>query len=213
MNKNNFNRYDEGMDIEAILVQQGMVDELLYYKDLQQRRIFLDDIINQATVSDVVRNIIRYNREDIGKDCSDRVPILLYLCTPGGDEESGFQLIDTILNSQTPVYTINLGYQYSMGFIIGISGAKRFATRNARFLVHDGSVYISNSSSKVQDRMEFDKRINEREKELILSRTKITDKEYEDNYRKEWYMFADEAKERGVVDCIIGEDCTLDEIL
>ena len=40
MNKNNFNRYDEGMDIEAILVQQGMVDELLYYKDLQQRRIF-----------------------------------------------------------------------------------------------------------------------------------------------------------------------------
>jgi hypothetical protein len=29
----------------------------------------------------------------------------------------------------------------------------------------------------------------------------------------EWYMFADEAKELGVTNFIIGEDCDIDEVI
>ena len=37
--------------------------------------------------------------------------------------------------------------------------------------------------------------------------------EYEKNYRVEWYMYSELAKEKGFVDYIIGEDCDLDEII
>ena len=131
----------------------------------------------------------------------------------GGEVDAGFELIDVILQSKTPVYVLNLGYQYSMGFLIGLAGHKRFATKNAKFLMHDGTDFIINSGAKAQDQMEFNKRMSKRVKEYILSRSKITSEEYDSKLRVEWYMFADEAKEKGFCDYIIGEDCSLDDIV
>lgn len=122
-------------------------------------------------------------------------------------------LIDAIQNSKTPVYTINLGYWYSMGFLIGLSGHKRYATKNAKFLMHDGSNFIYNSSAKARDQMRFNDRVEERVKEHVLSLSNLGGDEYDAKLRVEWYMFADEAKERGFVDCIIGEDCDIDEVI
>ena len=31
--------------------------------------------------------------------------------------------------------------------------------------------------------------------------------------RVEWYLFADEAKEKGFVDAVIGEDCDIDDVI
>ena len=40
-----------------------------------------------------------------------------------------------------------------------------------------------------------------------------TAEELEKNSRKEWYMFADEACRRGIIDGIIGEDIDIAEVL
>ena len=200
-------------DIQAILIQNGMINDLFYYQDLQERRLFLEEEVTQPVVSEIVRNILRFNQEDKGKDASERKPIMLFVSTVGGDVEAGSELIDVIMNSKTPVYTINIGFQYSMGFIIGLAGHKRFASKNAKYLIHDGYESVGNSSYKAQDRMEFNKRIEERDRQFILDRTKITPEEFNANSRIEWYMFAHEAKEKGITDYIIGEDCTLDEII
>ena len=117
------------------------------------------------------------------------------------------------MNSKTPVYTINLGYQYSMGFLIGLAGHKRYATRNAKFLMHDGSNFVYNSGAKAQDQMEFHKKVEGRIKQYVLSRSKVTEEEYDSKLRVEWYLFADEAKEKGFVDYILGEDCDINEII
>lgn len=118
-----------------------------------------------------------------------------------------------IMNSKTPVYTINLGYQYSMGFLIGLAGHKRFATHNAKFLMHDGSNFVYNSGAKAQDQMEFQKKVEERIKQYIISRSNLTPEEYDSKLRVEWYLFADEAKQKGFVDYILGEDCDINEIV
>ena len=152
-------------------------------------------------------------KEDKDIEPSERKPILLYITSNGGEVDSGFELIDVISNSKTPVYTINLGYQYSMGFLIGLAGHKRFATRNAKFLMHDGSNFIYNSGTKAQDQMEFNKRVEERIKKYILSRSYLTSEEYDSKLRVEWYLFAEEAKDKGFVDSIIGEDCDMDDII
>lgn len=156
---------------------------------------------------------MQINREDMGVAREDRKPIILYVTSNGGDVDAGFALIDVILSSETPVYVINQGYQYSMGFLIGLAGHKRFAMPHAKFLMHDGSQFIYNSGAKAQDQMEFNKRMEERIKQYVLSRTEITSEMYDSQMRKEWYMFADEAKKLGVTDYIIGEDCTINDII
>ena len=52
--------------------------------------------------------------------------------------------------------------------------------------------------------------MDERVKKFILSRTAITEEKYESVYKKEWWMYAQEAKTYNIVDKIIGEDCDID---
>ena len=210
---NNKGYYDIEIDIDKALIDGGMVEELFYLKDLKQRKLFLNMEIDQISVADIARHILQYNKEDAGIDPADRQPILLYVVSNGGEVDSGFELIDVIQSSKTPVYTINLGYQYSMGFLIGLAGHKRFATRNAKYLMHDGSNFVYNSGAKAQDQMEFNRKVEERVKQYILSRSNVTSEEYDSKLRVEWYLFADEAKEKGFVDCIIGVDCDIDAVI
>lgn len=213
MGTNRKGYYDYEVEIEKALLEAGMVEEIFYLNDLKQRKLFLNVDVEQLSVADIVKHIMQYNKEDKGIDPKDRQPILLYVTSNGGEVDSGFELIDIIQNSKTPVYTINLGYQYSMGFLIGLAGHKRFATQNAKFLMHDGSNFVYNSGAKAQDQMEFQKKVEERVKQYILSRSKLTSEEYDSKLRVEWYLFASEAKDKGFVDYIIGEDCDIDEVI
>lgn len=213
MSVNHKGYYDIDIDIEKVLLDSGMVDEIFYLKDLKQRKLFLNTDVEQLSVGEIVKHIMQYNKEDIGIEPDKRTPIILYVSSNGGEVDSGFELIDVIMASKTPVFTVNLGYQYSMGFLIGLAGTKRFAMRNAKFLMHDGSNFVYNSGAKAQDQMEFQRRVEDRIKQYILSRSKITSKEYDSKLRVEWYLFADEAKDKGFCDYIIGDDCDIDEVI
>lgn len=213
MNTNRNGYYDLDIEIEKMLIDGGAVDEIFYLNDLKQRKLFLNVDIDQLSVVDIVKHIMQYNKEDKEIASENRQPILLYITSNGGEVDSGFELIDVIQNSKTPVYTINLGYQYSMGFLIGLAGHKRFATKNAKFLHHDGTNVIINSGTKVKDQMEFQDKIEARIKDYVLERTNVTEQEYDTHLRQEWYLFADEAKKYGMVDCIIGVDCDIDEVV
>lgn len=205
--------YDIDIELDKALLEGNLVDEIFYLKDLKQRKLFLNSDIDQFSVCDIAKHIMQYNAEDKGIEINERKPILLYVTSNGGEVDSGFELIDIIQNSKTPVYTINLGYQYSMGFLIGLAGVKRFATPNAKFLMHDGSNFIYNSGAKAQDQMEFQRRVEEHIKSYILARSTLTGEEYDSKLRVEWYLFADEAKEKGFVDFIIGTDCDIDVVI
>ena len=61
--------------------------------------------------------------------------------------------------------------------------------------------------------MKFQEREDERLKQYILEHSNITADEYDANLRVEWYMFADEAKQKGFVDYIIGQDCDIDMVI
>lgn len=205
--------FDLDFELEEEIVKRNMIDDWFYLNEVKQRKLYLISDVEQYTICDLVRFIIQYNLEDKGKPVEERQPIIIYIASRGGNVDDGFELIDIILNSKTPVYTVNLTYQYSMGFLIGLAGHKRFAMSNAKYLIHDGSNYSWGTSAKVQDTIMFQARVEERIKDYILQRTDISPEEYEKNYRVEWYMFADEAKEKGICDCIIGEDCELEDLL
>jgi ATP-dependent Clp protease, protease subunit len=210
MKRNNDGYFDFDFEIEDGAVSN--VWDAFFVRDLKQRKLFLG-VITEESVVDLIKFIYQFNKEDKGIEPSERQPILLYITSAGGDVEAGFAAIDAIMISKTPVYTVNVGYEYSMGFLVGLAGHKRYATRNSKYLLHDGTEAVFDSGAKARDRVAFSNKIEERIKELVLSRSKITEKEYNKNLRVEWYMHADEAKEKGFVDCIVGEDCDIDEII
>ena len=213
MQKNGKGYYDFDVEFDDILVEHGLIDEMFYLRDLNQRKLFLNADIDQFSVADAAKHIMQFNKEDKGIEVEKRTPIILYVTSNGGAVDAGFELIDIIQSSKTPVYTVNLGYQYSMGFLIGLAGHKRFYTKNAKFLMHDGINFVYGSGTKVQDQMEFQRRVEARIKDYILSRSKLTSEEYDNKLRVEWYLFADEAKEKGFTDYIIGVDCEMDEMI
>ena len=204
---------DFDIDFEQLISDNGMLENMFYLRELKNRTLYFNQSVEQYSVMEAVRHILHWNMEDIGKPYEERKPIKLYLVSNGGEVDSGFELIDAIIQSKTPVYTINLSYQYSMGFLIGLAGHKRFAMPNAKYLLHDGTRFMYDSGTKVRDQMRFQDEVEERIRSYIIARTKITAEEYDSHLRVEWYMFADEAKKNGCVDYIIGADCQLEEIL
>lgn len=200
-------------DLEDAIEGRCNVDELFYIKDLKQRKLFLNGEIDRISVSGIIRHILQYNADDADIEPSRRRPIYLYMTSEGGDIADGFMLIDVIEASQTPVYTINFGYWYSMSLLIGIAGHKRYASKNATYLIHDGSGGAYGSQAKVGDHIEFMHKIADRVRQYIISHSSITPEEYDANRRVEWYLFSNEAKEKGLIDAIIGEDCEISDVV
>lgn len=183
-------------------------------EDLENRRLYINCDIDESVIDSIVYHILRYNRLDKGLSIEERKPIIIYLNSPGGDVTAGFGVIDAILTSKTPVYTVNLAECYSMGFLIFLAGSKRFAMPSSTYLCHDGSLFACGSASKLKDRMEFELgQMEDYSRKYVIARTNITEKEFIKNYRKEWYFYSDEAKNLGVATHIVGKDCEIDEIL
>lgn len=183
-------------------------------EDYDNRRLFLNSEIDETIITSIAYHILRYNRLDKGLPIDQRKPIILYINSPGGSVVDGYGLIDAILQSKTPVYTVNQALAASMGFLVFLAGTKRYSFKHGEFLMHDGSTFTWDSTAKAKDRLDFETRELEKStKEYIIGRTKIDEKLYDEKYRVEWYMLSDEARRYGICDYIIGEDCDLDEII
>ena len=185
-------------------------------KDLAERRLFINGEINDEVIDTIVYHILNYNRED--KDIErpeDRNPIILYINSPGGSVYSGYALISAMQCSKTPIYTVNQGMCASMAFLIFLAGSRRYSMLNSTFLMHDGqSGAMFETTSKLRDRVEFETgQLEQHTKEYVLSRTSINEKFYDEKYRVEWYMLPSEAEKYSICDYIVGEDCTIDEII
>ena len=172
---------------------------------LKERKILINENIDDWVIDDIVMNIFKWNKEDKGVLVEERQPIRIYISTLGGAVDCGFSLIDAIKLSKTPVYTINIGDEYSMGFLIGLAGHKRYTLPNATFLLHDGSTGVVNSMSKVSDTAKFYSEMEERIKKYVLDNSKLTSKMYNKKYGNEWYMYPEEAIKYGFVDEIVSD--------
>ena len=185
----------------------------VFRENLKERKILLNDDITQDVVEKVIMQILKFNTEDKGLPIGNRKEIKIYLNSCGGEIANGYALIDVIKASKTPVHIICLGYAYSMGGLILISAKKRSAFKNSTILLHDGSMGASSSGSKFKDIAKFYEKMDDRIKAFVLENTKMTSEFYDSKYEKEYYMYADEAKENGIIDNIIGEDVDIDDVI
>lgn len=175
--------------------------------NFSDRIIYLNKEITEETGSEIFNIIHFYNKVDnldnIEKE--NREPIKIIIDTPGGNLTSAFTIIDAIKMSKTPIYTITIGCGYSAGFFIGISGHKRYGLLNSSYLFHQGSSCWAADANNFIQHTEFYQKILSKLKDFTLSQTNITEQEYKNYMSGDWWLTADEAKEKGVIDQIITE--------
>lgn len=205
MNKDYIWDFDEDKYLEELsnikLPDPQLFD---YYKRLKNREILWNQDIDENIV-ELTQLIIQWNKEDKDKPIEERQKIKIFINSDGGCLNSVMHTINIIKLSTTPIITIGMGKCFSSGGLLLMGGHKglRYIFETTEALIHDGSTGAIGNTGKVIDNLEYTKKIEDKTKEYILSHTTITKKEYDKNYRKDWWLMSDEIIKYGLADKVI----------
>ena len=198
-------------DITTILngVPEEVIDATLpppylrdYYRDESERIFWVDTEIND-TLLDLVKMIMRCNREDKDKSVEDRKPIKVFIDSPGGDVCTLWTTINAIKISKTPVYTINYCVAFSAAFDLLASGHKRFALKGTSGMTHSGSCVYGGTVEQAESMKKHFDKLGKKITDYLLSRTKIDPKVFKKKAPSDWYFDEDDMLEYGIIDEIV----------
>lgn len=176
---------------------------LMYYRDLDERVIWLTDVVDVNTL-ELVQHIMHWNMEDTGLPVEERIPIKIFISSPGGFLYECMAVVDTVLMSETPVYTVCVGLAASAASLIFLSGKKRFVLPHSRLMFHQGSAQVGGNAADVLSNTDDYRKQLESMKELILNRCRMLDKrKLNSKWKTDWYVDAEEAINIGAADAII----------
>lgn len=189
-------------DIENLLLPNPSL--LDYYKDAESRMFWLEGEVGGDTL-ELVKTIMRINHEDekYKIPVEERIPIKIFIDTPGGHTQVMRSLIGAIQISKTPVYTIVYCSAMSAGSYILAAGHKRFAFPNSIILVHSGNLGYQGTVEQVESAKKFFDKLDKSDNDTFLSHTAVNAKELKRKGAVDWYMTAEEALKYGVIDRII----------
>lgn len=182
-------------------------------KNYDKRRLIINETIKDSLLETICFSIIAWNEEDKFIPVEHRKKIYLFINCDGGDVPMGNMILSVIESSKTPVVTIGLSRCSSMACYILAAGKEKYCFSNTVVLYHDGQSGYMTSSNKGRDIQNYFDKVEEKLMDFMIKHTNMSPEFIESIKDREYYMFAEEVKERGIVDKIIGVDCTLDEVL
>ena len=176
-----------------------------YFHQLLERRTVL---LNYDVSDDIVERVYLPLKEF--EDDNSNEPVTLILNSSGGSVSDGFFLAHYISQYSKPLNILVPGYACSMAAVILAGGGKNENVIRSCFpcsyaLIHDGYVALAASESKTAaDIMAFNDKIDEQIKDFIVKNTNITKEEYDSHMRHQWFLYANDMLEKGLIDRIIG---------
>lgn len=182
-------------------------EEYTYWKSRKDRTFYIDyEIDEDYSLVELAKIIIQMNIEE--KDDENPDPIRLFIHSYGGDIEQALFFCDLVKSSRIPIITIGMGVAMSAGFLIFLSGKKRYAFSHTSMLVHSGSAAFQGTAEQIEEAQKNYKKQIEQMKSYIIDNTTIDEKTFNKNRNKDWYLSSDELLKYGVIDEII-TDLTL----
>lgn len=176
---------------------------LKYYEDLHNRVIWINEEIDGNLTQEIVHYIMKWNREDKGIPEMDRKPIRLLFDSNGGDLDAQAAICSAIELSKTPVIGVAVGLVASAASLIYLSCHVRLAFKSSYFILHKGSAALSGDYENIISSIEDYKKEINKMIEFIIEKSKYTKEEVEEHINKDWYVRAQEALEKGMVDEIV----------
>ena len=173
-----------------------------YYRNEADRIYWVDNQIDASTL-DLVKFIIKCNKDDSGKPIDERKRILIMIDSPGGSVEVLSSIIGAIKISKTPIWTCCYCGAYSAAADLLACGHKRFALPMSSVMFHMGSCTYSGSQNDVEKAKKFYDRMGKNIVDYVVSRTKFDSKFLKKLKTDDMYMDEEEALNYGVIDAII----------
>lgn len=184
--------------------------EYTYWKSRNDRTFYIDyEIGDDYELIELCKAIIQLNIAEKDIDVSELKPIRIFIHSFGGELEQANFLCDLIQSSRIPIITIAMGVAMSAGFLILLSGHKRYAFKHSQLMVHSGGGSFQGTAEQLESAQKNYKKQIEAMKSYILERTSIDEKTFNKNRTKDWYLNEEELIKYNVVDGIISDISTI----
>ena len=173
-------------------------EDYVYNRLLKERIIWLGSEVRDSNANLICSQMLVLSAEDPKAD------IYLYINSPGGSVTAGLAIYDTMQLIPNDVVTVATGMAASMGQFLLTAGAmgKRYATPNARILMHQPLGGIGGTASDIRTQAELILDMKKRLAEITAERTgKSLETILKDNDRDNWFT-AEEGLEYGFFDHI-----------
>ncbi|OAP40477.1 ATP-dependent Clp protease proteolytic subunit [Sinorhizobium glycinis] len=196
------NPVDTAMALVPMVVEQTNRGERsydIYSRLLKERIIFLTGPVEDHMATLVCAQLLFLEAENPKKE------IALYINSPGGVVTAGMAIYDTMQFIKPAVSTLCIGQAASMGSLLLAAGHKdmRFATPNARIMVHQPSGGFQGQASDIErharDILKMKRRLNE----VYVKHCGRTYEEVDQTLDRDHFMSADEALDWGLIDKVI----------
>ncbi len=179
----------------------------------KERNLFFDKQVSQSSINALSKEIIDISEHDeylkkIYK-AHDLIykpkPIKIYIDSYGGYVYQCLGLIGIMRSCKTEIHTIVTGCAMSCGFLIAISGHRRFGYPRSTYLYHQVAGGAFGKVKDIEEELIEILRLQQSVEEITLESTSITKKMLEKAYRgkKDWYMSSEQAIKLRVIDEII----------
>ena len=179
-------------------------EDYTYWKSRNDRTFYIDyEIGDDYELIELCKAIIQLNIAEKDIDVSELKPIRIFIHSFGGELEQANFLCDLIQSSRIPIITVAMGVAMSAGFLILLSGHKRYAFKHSQLMVHSGGGSFQGTAEQLESAQKNYKKQIEAMKSYILERTSIDEKTFNKNRSKDWYLNDDELIKYNVVDGII----------
>jgi len=194
--------------IPNIIAQHPRGERIMdvYSHLLSERIIYLGTAIDSGVANALIAQLLH-----LEADKPDQ-PINLYINCEGGDMTAMLAIRDVMRLVPCDVSTLALGLACSAGQFLLSAGTpgKRFALRNARVLMHQGSAGIGGSAVEIEIQANDLRHIRDTVNRLVADDTgQSVESVFDDSLHDRWYT-AEEARTYGFIDHIVE---TFDQVM
>lgn len=191
------------MPIVPTIVEKSQRGERVYdifSRLLEERIIFLVGQITDLNANLVIAQVLYLASKDPKRD------IKIYINSPGGSVTAGLAIYDTMQYVKCPVSTICVGLTGSMAAILLAAGSKgkRFALPNAEILLHQVAGGATGQASEIEITVKQIMKLKENLNQILVDHTGQPLSKIEKDTDRDFYLTAQEAKEYGLIDDVIG---------
>jgi ATP-dependent Clp protease, protease subunit len=172
----------------------------IYSRLLNDRIIFLGTPIDDAIANLTIAELLHLESDDPDKDIS------LYINCPGGSVYAGLAIYDTMQFVKPEIATISVGIAMSLGALLLAAGAKgkRMALPNTKILVHQPSGGFEGQASDIEIQAREAIALKRRMEEIVAEHSGQTLEKVSKDMERDYFMTAEEAKEYGIIDKVLG---------
>jgi ATP-dependent Clp protease, protease subunit len=167
----------------------------------KERIVFLGTPITDQVANAIIAQLLWLNSENPNQ------PINLYINSPGGSVYAGLAIYDTMQMISAPVSTLAVGVTASMGTVLLAAGAKgrRYTLPHATIHMHPASSGAQGYTEDIRIAFRELERIQTQLFHLVGKHTGHTWRDIEEQFERDRWMNAVEAKHFGIVDEVLGD--------